>query len=206
MSIIRHSNEGLLGGQCSFFMKESNNDRRVRKTRAALYEALIHLLADRQLREVSIRELTELADVNRSTFYLHYKDIYDLFAHMEQEVLARFNELMCTEAKNGGLPISQVIEGAFDFIVENSPLVLTILQHGDRAFLEKIFRVCYGRSREDWISRHGTEDLAMHDYSYAFITSGFVGLIRAWFESGMQEPPETMRAISEQLIGRCMGL
>ncbi|OUZ28679.1 hypothetical protein A5806_001417 [Enterococcus faecium] len=50
-------------------------DRRVKKTEKALAEALSTLLVNKKIQAITIRELTETADVHRSTFYTHYKDI-----------------------------------------------------------------------------------------------------------------------------------
>ncbi len=54
-------------------------DRRKRKTKALLRQTLTRLLLEKDLKDITISELTELADINRGTFYLHYRDIYDLF-------------------------------------------------------------------------------------------------------------------------------
>ena len=54
-------------------------DRRKRKTKALLRQTLTQLLMHKDLKDITISELTEMADVNRGTFYLHYRDIYDLF-------------------------------------------------------------------------------------------------------------------------------
>lgn len=57
-------------------------DRRV-KNRKALAETLSTLLVNKKIQAITIRELTETADVHRSTFYTHYKDIYDLYDQLE---------------------------------------------------------------------------------------------------------------------------
>lgn len=51
-------------------------NRSVRQTKQRLYEALVHLLQQKSLREITVRELTELAGISRGTFYFHYADIY----------------------------------------------------------------------------------------------------------------------------------
>ncbi len=53
-------------------------DRRVRKTRRQLRECLITLLKEKKVQDITVRELTDMADLNRGTFYLHYKDVFDL--------------------------------------------------------------------------------------------------------------------------------
>ena len=53
-------------------------DRRVRKTRRQLRECLITLLKEKKVQDITVGELTDMADLNRGTFYLHYKDVFDL--------------------------------------------------------------------------------------------------------------------------------
>ena len=53
-------------------------DRRVRKTRALLLQGLVKMMENHDIQDISVKELTELVDINRGTFYLHYDDIYDM--------------------------------------------------------------------------------------------------------------------------------
>ena len=53
-------------------------DRRVKKTKKQLRLALMHLMTQKSAKSISVRELAEQADINRSTFYIHYKDVNDL--------------------------------------------------------------------------------------------------------------------------------
>ena len=63
-------------------------NRSVRLTKQRLYQALITLLQQKSLREITVRELTELAGISRGTFYFHYADIYALMDQMEATQLA----------------------------------------------------------------------------------------------------------------------
>ena len=69
-------------------------DRRVRRTRKQLRECLVTLLKQKKVQDITVRELTELADLNRGTFYLHYKDVFDLLEKTESELLDNFNQLV----------------------------------------------------------------------------------------------------------------
>ena len=60
-----------------FYMTEKM-DRRVRKTKAQLREGLARLMQKKSIKEISVKELVEEVDFNRSTFYLHYTDIYQM--------------------------------------------------------------------------------------------------------------------------------
>ena len=61
-------------------------DRRVRKTRALLLQGLVKMLETHDIQDISVKELTELVDINRGTFYLHYDDIYDMLHKIEDEM------------------------------------------------------------------------------------------------------------------------
>lgn len=69
-------------------------DRRVRKTRALLLQGLVKMLETHDIQDISVKELTELVDINRGTFYLHYDDIYDMLHKIEDEMFLEFNEIM----------------------------------------------------------------------------------------------------------------
>jgi AcrR family transcriptional regulator len=59
-------------------------DRRVRRTKKLLTQALTELMQQKQVKEITVKELTDLADMNRGTFYLYYKDIYDMLESIEE--------------------------------------------------------------------------------------------------------------------------
>jgi AcrR family transcriptional regulator len=52
-------------------MAAENMDRRVRKTRTMLRLCLARLLKEKKIQEISVKEISEMADINRGTFYLH---------------------------------------------------------------------------------------------------------------------------------------
>ena len=75
-------------------MNNAHVDRRVRKTKRSLRKALTTLLLQKDLKDISVMELTDLADVNRGTFYLHYRDIYDLYENTENQMLDEFKSII----------------------------------------------------------------------------------------------------------------
>ena len=66
-------------------MQEETQDRRIKRTKMLLQNALVDLMLEKAVGKISVTELTQKADVNRSTFYLHYLDIYDMLEQMENE-------------------------------------------------------------------------------------------------------------------------
>ena len=64
-------------------MPGENVDRRVKKTKRQLRLALMELMCEKPQKHISVRELAERADINRGTFYIHYKDVSDLLQQLE---------------------------------------------------------------------------------------------------------------------------
>ena len=64
------------------------SDLRTKRTRANIKSAFMALRAKKPLEKITVKELAELAEINKATFYLHYRDIYDLADQIENEVLA----------------------------------------------------------------------------------------------------------------------
>ena len=68
-------------------------DKRIVKTKRALRQALIELLADTPFEEITITNLCKTADISRITFYTHYSDKYDLADDIFKEMIASGTEL-----------------------------------------------------------------------------------------------------------------
>ena len=117
-----------------------NMDRRVRKTRAQLRQGLAELLKEKSLKEITVKELVEKVDINRSTFYLHYADIYDMMEKIENELTGDIEDLIHTH------PVSPFNENSFPFIedifsilAENRDICAALLgPNGDISFLHRI--------------------------------------------------------------------
>ena len=67
--------------------ERETEDRRVRKTKKQLRSALTSLLLEKDISRVTVRDVADLADVNRGTFYAHYSDVYDLLHQLEDDLL-----------------------------------------------------------------------------------------------------------------------
>ena len=69
-------------------MINKKEDRRIKKTKQLLKQGLIEIMFEKDIKNITIKELVEKVDINRSTFYLHYSDIYELLAEMENNLMA----------------------------------------------------------------------------------------------------------------------
>ena len=102
-------------------MKNFIKDHRVRVTRMLLRKAFLELLSRKPIQSISVRELCEEAGINRSTFYAHYKDVYDLREQIETEMLSDFQEALAPllSRKKDRITPTDITAGIFRCLREN---------------------------------------------------------------------------------------
>ncbi|MBQ8094221.1 MAG: TetR/AcrR family transcriptional regulator [Clostridia bacterium] len=186
-------------------MEEMNReDRRVRRTRRLLEEAFTQLLEKKPLKDISVKELAELADINKGTFYKYYGDIYDFVKKVEDDYFVRFVDIMNSHGSETVFrQTKSFLLDCFTFIKENSRMVRVLLsENGDVAFREKLIAVVRDKCHEDWIAVRedfpGTEK--EFNYRYAFVTSGCLGIIREWVAGDCRDSITEMTELTDQLI------
>lgn len=65
-------------------------DRRIGKTQKSIRDALMNILKEKNVSQITIKELAESANINRKTFYMHYSSIDDIFDKIENETIEKF--------------------------------------------------------------------------------------------------------------------
>ncbi|HIV86597.1 MAG TPA: TetR/AcrR family transcriptional regulator C-terminal domain-containing protein, partial [Candidatus Pygmaiobacter gallistercoris] len=178
-------------------MKKKQDDRRVRLTRELLRRAFMTLLAEKPIEEISIKELCDLAQVNRSTFYAHYTDLRDLLRQIEDEMFEEFSQALDNLYQPGrdGVEPVVVTTGVFQCLKDNSDLcVVTLGPHGDKNFALRLLQCGREYCFANYAFYFKGATRQQVEYCYAFISSGCIGLLNRWLEDGMQmEPAELAR-------------
>ena len=67
-------------------------DRRVKYTKKVIKDTLLELLQKKDISSITVKEICDLADINRGTFYRYYLDVYDLLKNIEQEFIDEIKE------------------------------------------------------------------------------------------------------------------
>ena len=77
-------------------MVKNSQDRRAKRTAVQIKETMLSLMKTKSIHEIKVSELCKLCQINRATFYDHYRDVFDLVQDMEQDILLALQELMDT--------------------------------------------------------------------------------------------------------------
>jgi AcrR family transcriptional regulator len=180
-----------------------NIDRRVRKTKALIRKTFTALLTEKELKDISVSELTQLADINRGTFYLHYRDIFDLFEQIEKEVWEDFTAIIEKHKVYDQASLSLILLELFKYIAADSDIFIAILKTKESTFLDQFIATSRPKNKKEWsrLVRGGNEE--DYEYYYSFIAFGCVAILKRWFEGGMKESPQYMAKLAEQLMANC---
>lgn len=175
-------------------------DRRVRKTKMQLRQGLARLMQKKSIKEITVKELVDEVDINRSTFYLHYTDIYQMLEKIEEEAMADIREAMegCPDDCTKREKIIPFLARFFSIMDSNRDLSLALLgPNGDMDFVERIETLIANKFLKQ--SSFPATDSEIR-YAYAFCLSGCIGMIKTWLSRTEHESPEAMAELTYHLI------
>lgn len=183
-------------------MREATMDRRIRKTKQQLRQSLTTLLKQKRVQDITVRELAELADINRGTFYLHYRDVFDLLNQIEEELLGELESVLEKYQPGSILPNTvQIFKDVYELVQKNSEIVGILMgDHGEWNFVNRLNQLLRAKCQRDWSEHFRAENPELFDTYYAFIISGCMGLVQYWLENGMKETPGELAELTGQMV------
>lgn len=106
-------------------MEHTRTDLRVRRTLKSIRNAFFSLVMEKNYSDISITELTQLAEINRKTFYLHYASLEDLVDEVKDEVVADILKYIQSDARN--LDVAGCISKFYHYLDECDPVQQKLL-------------------------------------------------------------------------------
>lgn len=189
--------------------KAGEENRSVRHTRRRLREGLLRLLEEKPIYAISVKELTELADVNRGTFYFHYQDIYDLLGSMEDAFFEQLDHTLSEHPVRGSEDGYPYLHAIFSFLGENRDFCRIMLgPYGDMQFVDRVKQRVDAQCSFIWQLLAPETDRQRYAMYNAFIINGCIGLLQEWLSgrSGLTEEKVTELAatIIHASVGPCI--
>lgn len=170
-------------------------NQRIMLTKKLLKDSLTNMLQTQNIYQISIRELCQNAEINRSTFYKYYGSQFDLLAEMEQDLLLSIEEVLTSEndySKNAIERILIYLENDIEFIR------LLINSNVDPEFPQKLFSLPpIQRMLNELMAKIPEEE---SDYYYRFLLFGAYEIVRTWVNKENREKPEWLAALLFRMI------
>ncbi len=183
---------------------EKKMDRRVIRTRRALREALIALILEKGYESITVQDITDHADLNRGTLYLHYRDKQDLLLSSSKEV---YNELLAQftpiSAQNLSMDIPERhLTIVFQHAAANANFYRVMLgEHGVPAFITRLRRLISQVSLERLQALRTLVPLKSFpaELVVGFSGGAVIGVLEWWLDNDMPLAPEEVARYTVQL-------
>ena len=180
-------------------------DIRVTKTNIAIKKAFIEIMEEEGFSKLNVKKIIDRAKINRSTFYAHYMDKYDLLEKIEDQFLNGLKDIEIP------VPEEVIIEKSFsteyflthvEFVIsylkENGKLMTLLMSDkGDPAFSNKLNEVI----KQIWLDKKITDKLSIpQNYAIAAVTGMITSVIVEWVKSDFKESEKEFERIVIKII------
>lgn len=191
--------------------KKERMDRRQIRTKKLIREALLELIIEKGLGEITVSDLAERAEINRGTFYLHYHDVADLVDHLKSEIfeglipiVSNINPLEVKSYAEHGVPHPS-FQKVLDYFFKQGDFMRVMLSpRGDLQFPIQI---------KEFMSEHMFQKLTKYvtkesaatipwDYFVAYFTSANIGVLTHWITTGNQLSTQEVALIMTRIVGQ----
>ena len=173
------------------------HNRRTAYTKTAIRRTFFELLEEKDFDKISVREICQRADINRSTFYRHYDDINALMKSIEAEFVADIDRQI--ERMDPDI-FDAVLIGLFDIVKDNSDLCCYMMKCGPRkGFINSLFVKNYDRTHIKWKKFFPEITDKQFRWMYIMFFNGITGVIAEWINSGFREDPAAIVAFTTSI-------
>lgn len=168
-------------------------DRRVSRTKRNINTAFLELSKEKDLSKITIKELCELADINRKTFYTYYSSISDVLSAIENQIINEFQNRI-TELKKSkiNLTVTDIILCIGDLLNTNSEFVHQLVQVDTLDGLEKKVGYVIKDAFKNVLVPEEQYQNDLVNMTLEYIISGAVTMYIQWFSTKNSIPLKTL--------------
>lgn len=160
-------------------------DRRIIKTKRAIFTAMIKLMAEKDINKISVKEVADSADINRKTFYNYYTGVYQLVDEIENGIVEYFSErLKNTDLKKVIEDPSILFDNLHETINKHIEIVEALFaSKGNSSLIDKVVNKLIEITSDEAVLQFKT-DPSKTETIIRFIFSGEIAVYQAWYHSG----------------------
>lgn len=172
-------------------------DARTQYTRKVIRECFLELLKKTPLNRITVKEICERAQINRSTFYRYYADPFDLMEQLEIELLHSFEKYLGDMSVHGP---EYAVEAMLEAVKDNTELYLLLVsENADHQYIGKIVSGSYAHFKSGFARRYPSLSPTQQRWVYYFIAQGCISVVLDWIAGGMQESVKEVARFTIQL-------
>lgn len=175
-------------------------DLRIVKTRHAIRGALLELMSERELPRITISELCVRAQINRKTFYRHYKAVSDVITEIENDILTEFAAAFRSH-KSSIFDVGAVLREISSSIEQRREYFTRLMKHNPDIFSSGKIKAALCRMVSVSLRNSGTiKDKTAIPAAAEFTVSGVLSLYAAWFDGGCEGDLSELTEVAVKLV------
>lgn len=179
-------------------MSELKESRRVKMTKILLKESLIGLMKEKSIHTISIKDICDGADINRSTFYRHYDTQYELYDDIVQDLVFDIGEIY-EQVKNDGYKATIFLTRLLEYIESKREIFLIVLSDKGNIGVGE----AYTKIISNFIDTESYPELAV--YVVNFIAAGMTSFLWTWLNQENRRPAAEVAMLMSSLMRHGLG-
>ena len=161
-------------------------DARVRYTKMMIQQTFLDLLMQKPISKITVKEICDIAQINRATFYKHYQDTYDLLEQFQSEAIQGLLALIENSSEKS---TEQILVSILTIMKENKDMFKKFsAMKEDKSFSFRLAVSCFEKMNERRMENGGSAS-AFSGIYFGYLAGGTSGIIEYWMRSGMKESP-----------------
>lgn len=169
----------------------TKNNKVFQENEQAIREAFLTLLERETDRVISVKDICEMSGINRSTFYRHYLDVYDLMEKTERSIFGEwFLELSKTGEVENRFHSRDTILILLRQVVKNRIFYGYYIKNHPDALKESAFLTIWEEFFIPYFKKWGVENKKDMEYYFTYYQGGLKSVVLKWIEEGCVETPE----------------
>ncbi|MED4635127.1 TetR-like C-terminal domain-containing protein [Peribacillus frigoritolerans] len=177
-------------------------DRRIVRTQEAIKKAFLELMSEKNFDSITIQDISDRANINRATVYLHYLDKFDLLDKIIEEHINNMVNLCESEAEMDWI---ESTVHCMEYLERNYLFFSTMLaSEGAPYFRSRFVQHNIEEFKKDVDITKGKNFGQSEDVVVEFVANAYVGVVEWWLKNGMPYPAEEMAEKVGDLLERIL--
>lgn len=166
-------------------------DKRIKKSKKAIKNALIELVQEKDINEITIQELALKADVDRKTIYNNYQNIYEIFEDFANDLASSFDDILDKLANTSIYKDPSIVLKALNKTIEENRdlyILLSKINKNNSFIRDKLYeklkiKISKAFEKNKFIDNNN------FNFIIEFITSGMIAAFQTWFLNDEKNKP-----------------
>lgn len=171
------------------------NNKKSQKTKKNIETIFLNLLKEKDLEEISVSLICSLVNINRSTFYLYYSNIYDLLEQIEYKMIIKLTKQLNSNSNHLDSDSNRYLLPYLNYIYINKEFFTIFYKHSINNRYESELESILFTSIKKYLHESIVVNESTLNYCLEYYEAGIFSIIKKWILQDCKETPEEIAQI-----------